>query len=123
MGETHAHPQSPRRVGFTHPTVDKICAVMYIPPHIPHPKATPMTRLLTTHIATMTEMREPHKVLERANGQPVAILKNSAVIGYMVPIDAVSQHTTRNATLEEVMASIEKRRHINQPVLDYLKDK
>ena len=71
----------------------------------------------------MTEMREPHKVLERANGQPVAILKNSAVIGYMVPIEAVSQHTTRVATLQEVMASMEKRRHINQPVLDYLKDK
>ena len=82
-----------------------------------------MTRLLTTHIATMTEMREPHKVLERANGQPVAILKNSAVIAYMVPIDAVSQHETRVATLEEVMASIETRRHINQPILDYLRDK
>lgn len=82
-----------------------------------------MTRLLTTHIATMTEMREPHKVLERANGQPVAILKNSAVIGYMVPIEAVGQHTTRNATLEEVMASMDRRRAINQPVLDYLKDK
>lgn len=82
-----------------------------------------MTRLLTTHIATMTEMREPHKVLERANGQPVAILKNSAVIGYMVPIEAVGQHATRNATLEEVMASMDRRRAINQPVLDYLKDK
>ncbi len=82
-----------------------------------------MTRLLTTHIATMTEMREPHKVLERANGQPVAILKNSAVIGYMVPIEAVGRHTTRNATLEEVMASMDRRRAINQPVLDYLKDK
>ena len=82
-----------------------------------------MTRLLTNHIATMTEMREPHKVLERANGQPVAILKNSAVIAYMVPIDAVNQHSTRVATLEEVMASMERRRAINQPVLDYLKDK
>jgi antitoxin StbD len=62
-------------------------------------------------------------VLERANGQPVAILKNSAVIGYMVPIEAVNQHTTRVATLEEVMASMDRRRAINQPVLDYLKDK
>ena len=82
-----------------------------------------MTRLLTTHIATMTEMREPHKVLERANGQPVAILKNSAVIAYMVPIEAVSQHETRVATLEEVMAHLRESRSRNQPVLDYLKDK
>ena len=82
-----------------------------------------MTRLLTTHIATMTEMREPHKVLERANGQPVAILKNSAVIGYMVPIEAVGQHTTRVATLEEVMGHLAQTRVAVQPVLDYLKDK
>jgi antitoxin StbD len=82
-----------------------------------------MTRLLTTHIATMTELREPHKVLKRANGHPVAILKNSAVIGHLVPVAAVSQHDTRVATLEEVMDSLKRRRHINQPVLDYLKDK
>ena len=34
-----------------------------------------MTRLLTRHIATMTELREPHKVIARAGGKPVAILK------------------------------------------------
>ena len=48
-----------------------------------------MTHLLTPHIATMTEMREPHKVLERANGKPVAILKNSALVGYFVPAEAI----------------------------------
>lgn len=82
-----------------------------------------MTRLLTNHIATMTEMREPHKVLERANGHPVAILKNSAVIGYLVPIAAVSLQETRVATLEEVIAHLAESRARNQPVLDYLKDK
>ena len=82
-----------------------------------------MTRLLTTHIATMTEMREPHKVLERANGEPVAILKNSAVVGYFVPIEAITPQDTRLATMEEVMASMDRRRAVNQPVLDYLKDK
>jgi antitoxin StbD len=35
-----------------------------------------MAKLLTSHIATMTEMREPHKVLERSGGKPVAVLKN-----------------------------------------------
>ncbi len=34
-----------------------------------------MTRLLTPHIATMTELREPHKVLARAKGEPTAILR------------------------------------------------
>ena len=82
-----------------------------------------MTRLLTPHIATMTELREPHKVFERSGGKPVAILKNSAVVGYLVPNEAVDQGNHRVATLEEVMASLERRRDINQPVLDYLKDK
>lgn len=82
-----------------------------------------MTRLLTPHIATMTEMREPHKVLERANGQTVAILKNSALVGYFVPVEAVDKREHRAATLEEVMESLERTRAASQPVLDYLKDK
>ena len=82
-----------------------------------------MTRLLTTHIATMTEMREPHKVLERANGQPVAILKNSALVGYFVPAEAIAPQEHRVATMEEVMAHLEESRERSQPILDYLKDK
>lgn len=82
-----------------------------------------MTRLLTPHIATMTEMREPHKVLERSGGKPVAILRNSAVVGYFVPNAAVEQVEARVATLEEVMESLERTRASAQPVLDYLRDK
>ena len=50
-----------------------------------------MTRIHTKHIATMTEMREPHKVLAKSNGKPVAILKNSQVVGYFVPEEATDQ--------------------------------
>lgn len=82
-----------------------------------------MTRLLTPHIATMTELREPHKVFERSGGKPVAILKNSAVVGYLVPNDALDMGEHRHATLDEAMASLERRRSVNQPVLDYLRDK
>lgn len=82
-----------------------------------------MTRLATPNICTMTELREPQKVLDRANGQPVAILKNSALVGYLVPAEAVDQGEHRVATLEEVMESLNRRREVNQPVLDYLRDK
>ena len=82
-----------------------------------------MTRLRTPHIATMTEMREPHKVLERSGGHPVAILKNSALVGYFVPAAAVDKVEHRAATLDEVRESIARRRVLNQPVLDYLRDK
>lgn len=82
-----------------------------------------MTRLATPNICTMTELREPQKVFDRANGQPVAILKNSALVGYLVPVDAVDQGGHRVATMEEVMESLARRRDVNQPVLDYLRDK
>ncbi|MGL4320003.1 MAG: hypothetical protein ACRCS3_04000 [Paracoccaceae bacterium] len=85
-----------------------------------------MTRLATPHIATMTELREPQKVFDRADGKPVAILKNSALVGYLVPAEAVErveQMGHRYATHEEVMAYLEASRERVQPVLDYLKDK
>ena len=82
-----------------------------------------MTRLLTPHIATMTEMREPYKVLERSGGKPVAILKNSAVVAYLVPVDAVDKAEHRIASREEVMAYLDASRERVQPVLDCLQDK
>ena len=82
-----------------------------------------MTRILTNHIATMTEMREPHKVLERSGGKPVAIMKNSRCVGYFVPVEATLQDEPRTATMDEVMEAIQRTRAQSQPVLDYLKDK
>jgi len=82
-----------------------------------------MTHLATPQIATMTELREPQKVFDRAGGQPVAILKNSALVGYLVPAEAVGQVAHRYATLDEVMQSLARTRARAQPVLDYLKDK
>ena len=82
-----------------------------------------MTRLLTNHIATMTEMREPNKVLERAAGKPVALMKNSKCVAYLVPAENVEDQEHRYATKAEVMAVLERTRAKSQPVLDYLKDK
>lgn len=81
------------------------------------------TRLLTTCIATITEMREPHKVLESSGGKPVAVLKNSQLVGYFVPAEAVQSDEPRHATMEEVADYIARSRARVQPVLDYLKDK
>lgn len=82
-----------------------------------------MTRLATPQICTMTELREPQKVFDRAGGQPVAILKNSALVGYLVPAEAVGKTDHREATMEEVLESLRRRRDVNLPVLEYLKDK
>lgn len=83
-----------------------------------------MTRLLTNEIATMTEMREPQKVLDRANGRTVAVMKNSKLVGYFVPAEAVSEPSMhRVATADEVLQSLLNRQEVNQSVLDYLRDK
>lgn len=82
-----------------------------------------MATLLTKHIASMTEMREPHKVLEKSGGEPVAVLKNSALVGYFVPAEAVSGEAHRSASMDEIKTSLSSRKAITQPVLDYLKDK
>ncbi len=82
-----------------------------------------MTRILTNHIATMTEMREPHEVLERSGGKPVAIMKNSKCVGYFVAVEATLQEEPLYATMDEVMEAIAATRAQTQPVLDCLKDK
>ncbi|MBF9045360.1 hypothetical protein HKCCE4037_18635 [Rhodobacterales bacterium HKCCE4037] len=85
-----------------------------------------MTRLLTTEIASITELREPQKVLARAKGKPVAILKNSKPVAYLVPTEFVQDPETdepRYATMEEVMAALEATREETQPVLDCSRDK
>ncbi len=83
-----------------------------------------MTRLLTPQICTMTELREPQKVLDRANGKPVAILKNSALVGYLVPADSVAQAPEHTPLSREALKDLlDRTRETAQPVLDYLRDK
>jgi len=82
-----------------------------------------MDHLATSQIASMTDLREPQKVLDRANGRPVAILKNSALVAYLVPAEAVANSQHRYATMDELKDYLERSRDRVQPVLDYLKDK
>ncbi len=82
-----------------------------------------MTRILTKHIASMTEMREPHKVLERSCGEPVAILKNSALVGYFVPAEAVENMDIEMASQAAVLESLKRRNKATEAVRSYLQDK
>ncbi|WP_417523495.1 hypothetical protein [Marinovum sp.] len=82
-----------------------------------------VTRLHTRNICTMTELREPQKVFDRAGGEPVAIMKNSKCVGYLVPEEATLDSEPRYASMDEVLAAVEETRAQAAPVLDYLKDK
>jgi hypothetical protein len=65
-----------------------------------------VTRPFTKNIFTMTELREPQKVLAGADKKRVAVLKEKP----------------RYAIWEDVLALLEKRSAVNQPVLDHLND-
>jgi len=82
-----------------------------------------MNRIFASQSCTMTELREPQKVLDRANGKPVAIMKNSRVVGYLVPEAATPEEEPRVATMEELAAAMDATHEQAQPVQDYLKDK
>jgi len=71
----------------------------------------------------MTEMREPHKVLEKSEGKPVAILKNSNLVGYFVPAEAIGHQDHTQATADDVLKSMTKRKPVTEPVREYLRDK
>lgn len=54
----------------------------------------------------------------------MAILKNGEAVGHLVPQEAVEQAGEQEvATMEEVLESLRRRRDVNRPVLDCLKDK
>lgn len=66
----------------------------------------------------MTDPRDPTKPPEPTAGQPVAILRNAALVGCFAPAEG-----NRPATLAEVMDNPTRRRAVNQPVLDALRDR
>lgn len=82
-----------------------------------------MTGSLANQIATMTEMREPQKVLDRANGKPLAVMKTSRGVAYFAPVEGtLRDNPPRYATLDDVQNSVRSRRHVNRLILDCLKD-
>jgi hypothetical protein len=80
-----------------------MCNSVYFGVHI---LESAVTRPFTKNIFTMTELREPQKVLASADEKRVAVLKEKP----------------RYAIWKDVLASLEKRSAVNQPVLDHLND-
>ena len=50
-----------------------------------------METLLTNKTVSVTELREPRKVIDKAGSKPVAVLNRSNVVGYFVPASAVEK--------------------------------
>jgi antitoxin StbD len=82
-----------------------------------------MEKLLTSKTVSLTEMRDPAKVLANAGDAPVAVLNRNKVVAYFVPNTAVNQTEFEMADHEELKKLLQKTIKKDQPVLDYLKDK
>lgn len=82
-----------------------------------------MENLLTNKTASLTELRDPKKVIEKAGDKPVAILNRNQLEGYFVPAAAVGKISFTAADPKDVSSLLRKRRSKIKPILDYLKDK
>lgn len=82
-----------------------------------------MEHLLTHKTVSLTELRDPAKVLEKAGSSPVAVLNRNKVVGYFVPTEAVESLSFEVANATEILSAMDLVGDEMRPVLDYLKDK
>ena len=80
-----------------------------------------MEHLLTNKTASLTELRDPKKVIDKAGGKPVAILNRNQLAGYFVPASAVEKISFEQAKDDEVLAAMKGRKSTLQPTLDYIR--
>jgi len=82
-----------------------------------------MENLLTNKTASLTELRDPKKVIENAGDQPVAILNRNQLEGYFVPASAVGKIEFSPAGAGHAASMLKERHTKLKDTLDYLRDK
>lgn len=82
-----------------------------------------MQDILAKKVVGLTDLREPRKMIEEANGEPVAIMNRNEVEGYFVPASAVNRPAVDSISHERAMEIFHARKEKIEPGLDYLKDK
>ena len=82
-----------------------------------------MQNLLTNKTASLTELRNPKKVIKQAGGKPVAILNRDHLEGYFVPASAVDILSFEAAEPGTAAVEFKKRKKELGATLEYLKDK
>jgi len=82
-----------------------------------------MQNLLMNKTVSLTELRDPAKVLAKAGSSPVAVLNRNKVVGYFVPVAAIEDATSKEAPVEESLQAFASLKNRIAPALDFLKDK
>ena len=82
-----------------------------------------MQKLLTTKTVSLTDLRNPMKVIKEAGPNPVAILNRNTVVGYFVPEEATAINSYTYLSEEAFDRLLTEHWKTLEPVLAYLKDK
>ena len=82
-----------------------------------------MKNLLTDKTVSLSELKDPKKMIKKAGDKPVAILNRNKLEGYFVPASAVHKISFELADPDEIDAAIAKSISKNRPILDHLKGK
>ena len=81
-----------------------------------------LQKIKATKTASLTDLRDPMKVIEAAGDDPVAIMNRNKVIGYFVPESRTNifhSYVTKDE-FEKLLPEVLKE---EKEVLEYLKDK
>lgn len=81
-----------------------------------------LQNIKATKTASLTDLRDPMKVIEAAGDEPVAIMNRNVVVGYFVP-EARTNVSYRYLEREEFDKLLPEVLEEEKEVLDYLKDK
>lgn len=82
-----------------------------------------MEKLLARKTVSLTELRDPAKVLANAGDSPVAVLNRNKVVGYFVPNSVVKDIEFEQADGDEVRKTAAASIAQHRDILNYLKDK
>ena len=82
-----------------------------------------MQKLLTTKTVSLTDLRNPMKVIKEAGRHPVAIFNRNKVVGYFVPEEATGVNSYTYLSEKAVDRLLMANRKKLDPTLAYLKDK
>jgi len=82
-----------------------------------------MQNLLTNKTASLTELRNPKKVIKQAGGKPVAILNRDHLEGYFVPASAVEKLSFEAAKPGAAVTEFKNRKKVLAATLEHLKNK
>ena len=82
----------------------------------------PIQKIKATKTASLTDLRDPMKVIKAAGDEPVAIMNRNKVIGYFVP-ESRAHVSHRYVTQEEFDELLPQVLEEEKAVLEYLRDK